>query len=422
MVVSADEYETQRAPSDADPARVELRPNIVLGRVVDQAGEPIGNAWVASAEIATRTGSDGHFRLEGVPRDPVVRIMAAGHRTYALWPEEERWIEARLEPFVARGLYIGFGAVGLRQSREALVQRAEKLGLNAIILDVKSDRGLVNASVASPLSEEIGASVQQPEDLEAVVRSLKARGFYLIGRIVVFKDTPLAWARPELAVRAGSGLYRDCEEQLWVDPSSREGWDYNIDLALNAAKIGFDEVQFDYVRFPSDCIRGALGYSQAPTPQRQRAAIEGFLEAATQRLKPAGVFLAADVFGLTTIEEDIGIGQSIEGIAQHVDYVSPMVYPSTWRSGAFGAAYPPAEPYRIVHGSVKQAVERLRGTPAKVRPWLQAFNDYQQQKLAYTHTEIAAQITAAQDAGALGWMLWDPHGRYPLGGSLAQAR
>ena len=415
IALSADEHASLDMPSNQDEAKLYLRPDTISGTVSDKAGKPIPGTRVVSGTVSAEADAQGEFYLKGVSQDPNIRVAAPGYRVVTLQPGRQQRVEVRLEPLVVRGLYIGFGTMALPERREAAIREAERFGLNAVVLDIKSDRGLVNSELATPLSEGIGASVKQSYDLAATLRDLKARGFYTIARLVVFKDRFLGLAHPEIAVREDGELYLDCEDQHWLDPFSEKAWDYNLDLAQNAARMGFDEIHFDYLRFPSDCVQGSLTYSQEVTSESQRAAIEGFLERAHQRLRPLGVSLSAAVFGLTTVQDDIGIGQFIGDIARHVDYVSPMVYPSTWRSGAFDSEYPAAEPYRIVKLSVGSAVERLKDTGAKVRPWLQAFNDYKARQLPYGWPEIETQIKAAQEAGALGWLLWNPAADYSLG-------
>jgi hypothetical protein len=236
---------------------------------------------------------------------------------------------------------------------------------------------------------------------------------------VVFKASILAAATPDYAIRDSSSgtSYVDCEGQLWVDPTNQEVWDYNIGIAEQAAKLGFDEIQFDYVRFPSDCIGGSLVYSKESNAENRVAAIAGFLEAASGRLRPLGAFVAADTFGWTVLrQDDLGIGQVIEHFAPHLDYLSPMVYPSTWGEGSLGLEYPAAAPYDIVYASVSRGVARMELFPGiQVRPWLQDFNDYGLQKLTYGASQVLTQIEAAEDAGANGYMLWNARAVYSEG-------
>ena len=419
LTVSLDGYEAANVEIGWGEQEVLLRPNVLSGKVEGPGKEAVANAWVTIGQTEVMTDASGAFRLDDVPRDPNVAVGAPGYRPIVLQPEKKLSLEVRLESLVSRGLYIGFGYLNQSGLREAMIRKGKDLGLNTLVIDVKSDRGIVHTALAPELAKQAGSTTPHPEDLPELLRGLRNQNWYLIARVVVFKDTPIATENPEIAIRSGGSLYVDCEGQRWLDPYNENAWEYNLALSERAAALGFHEVQFDYVRFPTDCVRGQLGYAQENSPENQQKAIEGFLKAARKRLHPLGVTISADVYGLTTVEEDIGIGQVIEGIAAQVDYVSPMVYPSTWRAGSFSSDYPPAEPYRIVNLSVKRAVDRLKDYGAKVRPWLQAYDDYQRRNLPYGHDEILAQIDASREAGAQGWLLWDPFGDYPIRGSIA---
>ena len=417
--ISGDDYAPQALPPNQDRVVVHLRPDVVAGKVVDDGGSPLAGVLVtAGGGITTQTGQDGQFRLKGVPRDPAVRVVAPGYRVVTLPQGTDHWADVQLQKMVVRGLYITFGANTLPSFRNQLVDKAKAAGLNAIMLDIKNDHGQVPAEIGAQESVLIGASTELPESLKSTIDKLKDMGLYVIARLVVFKDNLYAGGYPELAVQTRRGPYIDCEGQRWLDPLNEQSWEYNLELAENAARLGFDEIHFDYIRFPSDCIFEQLVYNREATPENQQQAIEGFLERASARVHALGAVTSAAVFGLTTTEEDIGIGQNITRIGRHVDYISPMVYPSTWRDGAFNSPYPAAEPYRIVLLSVRRAVQRLKDLPVQVRPWLQAFHDYNRQGIPYNWPEIEQQIKANQDAGGIGWLLWNPAGRYALDGPL----
>lgn len=272
---------------------------------------------------------------------------------------------------------------------------------------------------AVPLATEIGAqTVITITDLRALLAGLKQKGIYTIARIVVFKDNPLAGHRRDLAVKAGAGrVWRDREGQAWTDPFRREVWDYNIALALEAASHGFDEIQFDYVRFPD---AEGPAYAQASTATSRVRAIDGFLAEARRRLVPYNVFLAADVFGYVCWNlDDTGVGQTLDTLGAHLDYVSPMLYPSSFQFGIPGYRNPVSHPYEIVSLTLGRARNRTGLPPVHFRPWLQAFRDYAFDRRPFAAAEIRAQIDAAERFGSNGWMLWNPRNVYSREGLKA---
>jgi hypothetical protein len=244
-----------------------------------------------------------------------------------------------------------------------------------------------------------------------LVATLRDRGIYTIARLVVFKDEPLAWGRPEWAMRRANGsLYRDRESQLWTDPVRPEVRRYNIGIALEAAAAGFDEIQFDYVRLPDAT---GLASPVPDTPDNRIAAISTFLREARAALTPHNVFVAADVFGYVCWNPgDTQIGQQLERLLDDADYVSPMLYPSSFQFGIPDCRNPVEHPYDIVHRSLSRALERTKASPLRFRPWLQAFRDYAFGGRAFTSGEVRAQIRAAEAIGTDGWMLWNPQNRY----------
>jgi len=247
--------------------------------------------------------------------------------------------------------------------------------------------------------------------LPELVKGLRAKGIYTIARIVVFKDNLLAQARPDLAIHRRNGtIFRDREDLAWTNPYSRDVWNYNISIALEAAKAGFDEIQFDYARLPDTT---GLVYERPWTQQNREAAIEGFLTEARTALTPFSVFIAADVFGYVCWNRnDTKIGQTLEHLANLVDYVSPMLYPSSFQFGIPGYRNPVEHPYQVVRLSLEEAQERT-GLPAvRFRPWLQAFRDYAFDRRPFTAGEVRMQINAAEHFGADGWMMWNPHNEY----------
>jgi hypothetical protein len=283
-------------------------------------------------------------------------------------------------------------------------------GLNTLQLDIKDENGEVGfLSGAPPAARRIGAAkaYYRPRQVAAKARR---KGVYLIGRLVVFQDPVLAEARPQLAVAATDGsVWRTSAGHAWVNPYDKRVWAYNVAVAKAAAKAGFDEIQFDYVRFPSDGDvssavfrggrKGANGW-----------VIAAFVQYAAKRLRPLGVRVSVDVFGLSATR-DLGVGQVPRRLARYVDAIYPMVYPSHYRSGEHGLDDPSGAPGLTVARSLRDFRKALRGRDAKLIPWLEDFS------LGRTRTpeEVQEQIDAARRGGAEGFLLWNPLGEYTDG-------
>ncbi len=392
------------------------------GRVTDaQNGRGIPDALVTAGQNVVRTDARGEFRIDAA--GPILAARAPGYRRseQAVTPELSGPLEIRLAPFRPKALYLSFYGIGDRALRQAAFDLLERTELNALVIDVKGDSGMIPYKSAVALAGDVGAQrLTTVRDIRALVESLRRKGIYLIARIVVFKDDPLAVARPELAVKiAGGTIWRDRERLAWVDPFRQEVWNYNLDIASEAAAIGFDEIQFDYLRFPD--ADGVI-YSQASTEPNRVGAISGFLSAARKRLAPYNVFVAADIFGYVCWNlNDTYIGQRLDALAPHLDYLSPMLYPSGFQYGIPGFRDPVAHVQEIVALSLKRAAERSGLQPLRFRPWLQAFRDYAFDRRQFAQTEIRQQILAAEAFGSDGWMLWNPHNNYSSAGLLDRA-
>jgi hypothetical protein len=288
-----------------------------------------------------------------------------------------------------------------------LVDYMQKSGLNAAVIDVMDDDGYISWETDIPLAKEIKANDTKIADIDKRIAYLKEHGIYTIGRIVVYADPLLGRSRPDMAILGGN--FVDTRGIRWPDPYNRSVWEYKVAVAKDAARRGFDEIQFDYIRFPEHRIEG-YNY-HVPVAQRTDA-VEGFLRYAKQELSPLGVNIAADVFGLTTSVaegDDMEIGQDYAHIAGIVDYILPMVYPSHYAPGTYGIADPNSQPGQIVYESLVAAQKRTWGTDVhKHRPWIQDFTLGKH----YTAADIEDQIQGLARAGIYQWILWDPNNRY----------
>jgi hypothetical protein len=387
------------------------------GRVVDAVSKsPIAGAFVTYRDTVVQSDETGAFQISGEG----VRIGFRAYGYLRKWIDESQWHEPvheiALDPFTPKALYLSFYGIGSGRLRQSALNLIEATELNALVIDVKGDRGFIAFPSAIPLAAEIGAQKTITiKDMQELTTTLRHKGIYTIARIVVFKDNPLALAHPDLAVKTrGGAVWRDRERLAWTDPFKQEVHDYNIAVAVEAAKGGFDEIQFDYVRFPD--ARG-LTFAQPNTRQNRVAAVAKFLHDAKIALRPYNVFLAADIFGYVCWNlDDTDIGQKLEELSADLDFTSPMLYPSGYHLGIPGYRNPVAHPYEIVYLSLKRAKQRT-GLPAtRFRPWLQAFRDYAFDRRPFTEREIRAQIKAAEDFGSNGWMLWNAGNVYSADG------
>ncbi len=317
--------------------------------------------------------------------------------------------EPRELPAEVRGVHVTMALASLPGKFDEYLALVDE-GLNTIQLDVKDENGEVGfVPSAVPLAKEVGAArpYYAPRRL---ARLAHARGVYLIGRIVVFEDPHLSEGAPELAIRNSDGsVWRTAAGLGWTNPYDRRVWDYNVSIAEVAARAGFDEIQFDYVRFPTD---GDL--SSAVFPGKTSTApgwvIAQFAHYAAKRLGPLGVRVSADVFGLAATR-DLGIGQVPKRLAKYVDAIYPMVYPSHYGAGEYGLEDPNAAPGATVEWSLADFRQELKQGNAELIPWLQDFSYGRTYRLA----DVRAQIEAARLMGARGYLLWNPLGVYTPG-------
>lgn len=307
----------------------------------------------------------------------------------------------RTLPIELRGVHVTMAVASLPGKLDDYLD-LERDGLTALELDVKDENGEVAfASSSVPLATSSGAArdYYAPRD---VARRAHARGIYLIGRIVVFEDPVVSRARPDLAVRAADGsAWRDSAGLGWTNPYDKRVWRYNVDLALAAANAGFDEIMFDYVRFPSDGDVGRAVYRN-PASLGKREAIPAFLRYARGRLRTSGVRVSAAVFGLSAAR-DLGIGQLPKRMAPYLDTIYAMTYPSLFGQGELGLQDPSRTPGATVARALRKFEIALRGDNTLLVPWVQDFTF----SVPYGIDEVRAQIDAARLLGAKGYMLWN---------------
>mgnify|MGYP001809843992 CR=1 FL=1 len=383
---------------------------LISGTVLDKkTSKPIANAIIIAQGKEYRSDSNGEFK---VPASSIIGVRAIGY--------ERKFYKSGgkmfLAPFQPKALYLSsFGATHgkIMGNAKEIIRNTE---INALVIDIKMDRGQIAFSTSNPIANKIGAQeLILFKDIKKFTSELRKEGIYSIARIVTFKDTPLITAYPHWGVRKSDGsLFKDKEGLYWIDPSRKEAWNYMISIAEETAKAGFDEIQFDYVRFPD--AKG-VKFSVENTQAERVKAISGFLETARERLTPYNVFISADIFGYVSWHNaDIEIGQRVDALSPYVDYLSPMLYPSGFNAGIPGYPDPVKANYEVVKQSLDKALEKSGTSPLAYRPWLQAFRDYAFDRRIYGAKEIREQIAASEAFGSCGWILWNPRNVYSTEG------
>lgn len=327
-------------------------------------------------------------------------------------------------PYEIKGVYMtGWSAGGAKFN--SIVELLENSELNAVVIDVKEDKGDITYRSNIPLVNEIKSNhTRYINDIDRILEILKEKNIYTIARVVCFKDPYMAAAKQDWSLqRKEGGVWRDRKGVMWVDPYRQEQWDYNLSVAAEVAQKGFDEIQLDYVRFPENGkkVDAEVNYYQAGTKTKAEN-IRDFIRYVRVNLEPYQVFLTADVFGLVpSVKDDMGIGQQWELITPEVDYIAPMMYPSHYAKHTYGVALPDKNPYEIIRGGLLDAQkkdEELRAQGIKtaiIRPWYQDFTASYLPKgewIPYTGTEVLAQYRAGEELGVREFMLWDPKNNF----------
>ena len=323
-----------------------------------------------------------------------------------------------IPPVKVKGIYVTGPAAG-SERMEQLIDLVSSTELNTMVIDVKNDEGNLTYKMEVPASANLEAGIRYVKDMPALIERLHQQGIYVIARIVCFKDPVLAAARPELALRLPDGkAVMDANGLAWVNPYKEEVWDYLCTLAECASRDGFDEIQFDYVRFPIGNDANAADYGVDMSTYPREAGLTDFFNYASKRLHEKQIIFGADLFG-TIIGSDVDrdrTGQNYLSIAEHTDAICPMIYPSHYANGTFGMNVPDQYPYETIANALQLSKEELGETDSPkgvVRPWLQCFNAiWVDGHITYGSKEVHDQIQAVYDAGYEEWFLWHASNHY----------
>lgn len=333
------------------------------------------------------------------------------------------------KPVKVKGIYIS-GYMAGSEGMEKILDKIKGTEINTVVIDVKNDDGRITfAMPGAPMVQEIGAEERCIKDMDALMKELKSRGLYTIARVVAFRDPYLAEKKPEWSLKNKDGsLHRDNKGLAWVNPYRQEVWDYLVEVGIEASEIGFDEIQFDYIRFATDSSMNEVVFDERDTKGRSKTeVITEFIQYAYDKLSPLDIFVSADVFG-TIIGSKVDaerVGQVYQDMAEHLDYICPMIYPSHYSDGNFNIEHPDMEPYQTILAALDRSRQELLENKkegkrqAIVRPWLQDFTaSYLDHYIPYGPKEVRAQIQAVYDAGYDEWILWSASNRYTWEGLL----
>ena|GEM_PF-197750 len=396
---------------------VTMRKTVVVGQVLATGGEPLEGAVVHAGPVTAVTDAEGRYRLTGAEDASEVLVSASGYGDVTAPIAADRIVNATLEQTTIRALYANQFTLADPAEVDRLIEQIDTTAANALVVDVKQDTIFYDTQV--PFFRDIEGMVSPLYDPAELLATLRAHDIYTIARMVVFKDPIVAEARPDLAVGddVTGGSWRDYNDAAWVNAFYEELWDANIELALELGGLGFDEVQYDYVRFPSDGDLTTANFGPDYSQAAREGAITGFFERSSERIRPTGVKLAADLFAMIALQDnDQGIGQRLVQIAPLVDYICLMIYPSHYVEGNINAAdgHPNNFPYETVLETLERGEELIPGTAQKQRPWLQDFSQEDETRRAYTTEDVAAQIRATEEFGASGWLLWNAANEYSV--------
>lgn len=318
-----------------------------------------------------------------------------------------------------KAIYLTAYSAGNKNKINEIINLLDKTELNAVVIDIKDYSGKILYDSQLDLVNELKAKSNRMGDVRALIKKLHSYHIYVIARQTVFQDPWLASKKSEWSIKNKSGgVWHDNKGLAWVDPTRQEVWDYNLDVAKEAIDLGFDEINFDYMRFPSDGNMSAVKYNIGD--KKKYEVMGEFYKYLSDGLKDEPALISIDMFGLVMehkAEEDMNIGQRLADAVDNFDYVCPMMYPSHYPSGHLGLANPAANPSIVIAHGMKLGTPWFEGKRAQVRPWLQAFD----MGAVYSNgTRIKAQIDEVEKYGDAGWLLWNASNRYATAGLVSE--
>ncbi|HEX5630954.1 MAG TPA: putative glycoside hydrolase [Acidimicrobiia bacterium] len=388
---------------------LQMEPLVLQGRVTDANGIGVVGAMVTINDMTTTTQEFGSFELVEAMPGTVVVEKAAWETATAEWSGERRRLDVRMDAFTVRGLRVEPKTAGDDELFAQILEFADASTVNALVFDTKIELGNVVHDIEGYDEPQAIGALQPVYDVRQRLAQAKEHGLYTITRIVTFQDPYASLHRNDYAIHntIDGDTWTTWSGLGWMDPTDRGSWEYPIELGVAACKMGFDEIQFDYVRFPSDGDINTAVYDhpEALDGAGRVATIGEFLSTARQRINEAGCAVSADLFAIVlSVRDDQGIGQKVEELSWTVDAISPMVYPSHYGPGWLNLDEPNDHPAAVVGEALESGMIRMEGG-ALLRPWLQGFS--------WSASQVREAIATAEDLN-MGWLLWNQLSYYEM--------
>lgn len=384
-----------------------------------------GAAWYYVNYDSESKDANGWIVAEYTVKDKA-ELLDESLRSLDLSPQDKA-LEYPNNPRVeVKGIYLTlYSASGARLDK--LIEMSKRTEINTFVIDVKDDNGnMLFATKAAEKYNPAANSKAPIKDIKVLMQKLKDNNIYTIARIVSFKDPSYARKHPDKAIvyKGTNKPFTNSDGLIWVSAHDRDLWEYNLEVAKEAIAAGFNEIQFDYVRFPASNggkLDKSLDYRNE-TGESKPETIQNYLKEARKQLSPLGAYISADIYGLVgSVSDDMALGQYWEAVSNVVDYVSPMMYPSHYANGTYGLSIPDAYPYETVYHSTKDSVGRNKNiqTPATIRPWIQDFTaTWVKGHIQYGDKQVEQQIKALKDNGVKEYLLWNAGNTYSEGALL----
>jgi len=408
-----------REAAEADAKALD---NLIKGtgvNILEETKDSAGKSWYRVEYDGLSGKTAGWIAAEYTVRDRT-ELLTESLKKLDFSPQNKTWEYPGNPRVEARGIYLTkYSASNDRLDK--LIEMTKRTKINTFVIDVKDDKGhmLFKTKAAEKYSPEAN-DYATVKDISALMKKLKDNNIYAVARIVSFKDPTYTKQHPERAIiyKDSGKPFTNSDGLIWASAYDRELWAYNLEVSKEAAEAGFNEIQFDYVRFPASDggkLDKSLDYRNT-TGESKPQAIQDYLKYAREQLSPLKVYISADIYGLVgSVADDMSLGQYWEAVSNIVDYVCPMMYPSHYANGTYGLTVPDAYPYETVYNSTKDSAARNKNieTPAVIRPWIQDFTaPWVKGYIKYTDKQVAEQIRALEENGVKEYLLWNAGNKY----------